>query len=71
MDKISFNVKKHMCSGCAMALRQFIGHMDGVEDVAVENGRLTISFDGKKIEESEVFRISRDSIEKLGYRLEE
>ncbi len=71
MGKVSFNVKKEMCASCAMALRRFIGHMDGVEDVGVEDGKLVISFDGEKIGETELIRISRDSVEKLGYKLEE
>lgn len=71
MDKISLNVRKELCEECAMALRRFIGHMDGVEDVAVENGRLVINYDGERIDGGELFRISKDSAEKLGYPLEE
>ena len=71
MDIISFNVKKEMCSSCAMALRRFIGHMDGVEEVGVEDGKLVISFDGQKIDESRLIKISRESVEKLGYQIEQ
>jgi len=71
MDKLSLNVKKEFCAECQMAIRRFMGHMDGVEDVTVENGKVTISFDGEKIAESKVFEISKDSIEKLGYGIEE
>ena len=71
MDKISFNVKKDMCSECAMALRRFIGHMDGVEEVGVEGGKLVINFDGARIDEAELIKLSRDSVEKLGYDLKD
>jgi hypothetical protein len=71
MDKLSLNVKKEFCAECSLAIRRFMGHMDGVEDVAVEDGKITISFDGDKIAESEVLKLSKDSVEKLGYGLEE
>jgi len=71
MGKLALPVKKEFCESCSMALRRFIGHMDGVEEVSVENGKLTISFDGEKISETELFKISKDSLEKLGYKLPE
>lgn len=73
MDKLSFKVKKEFCAECSLALRRFVGSVKGVEDVEVSvgEGKITISFDGSKIGESELFKISRDSIEKLGYGLEE
>ncbi|KAF0145706.1 MAG: hypothetical protein FD156_681 [Nitrospirae bacterium] len=30
MEKISFNVGKTFCEECSLALRRFIGHMEGV-----------------------------------------
>lgn len=69
MGKISFNVGKIFCEECSLALRRFIGHMEGVEYIDVDEGKIVISFDGSKITEEELSRITRDSIEKLGYRL--
>lgn len=73
MDKLSFRVKKEFCSECSLALRRFVGRLDGVEEVEVSvgDGKITISYDGDKIGESDLFRISKESIEKLGYGLEE
>lgn len=69
MKKISFNVGTLLCDECALALRRFIGHMEGVESIALENGTIVIIFDATKIAEEELTRITRDSIERLGYKI--
>lgn len=69
MKKISFGVQKELCAECSLALRRFIGKMDGVESIEVESGKIEISFDGSKISEKELFRISKDSMDKLGYKM--
>jgi copper chaperone CopZ len=71
MGKLSLKVKKEFCAECSLAIRRFMGHMDGVEDVSVEDGKITISFDGEKISEGDVLKLSKDSVEKLGYGIEE
>lgn len=69
--EIAFEVGgSHFCEGCASGVRRFLGHMKGVEDVSVEKGRLVISFDGDKVDEGELVRISRESMEKLGYTID-
>lgn len=69
MGKISFNIGKDYCDECSLALRRFIGHIKGVESIEVEEGKVTVVFDGSQIEEKDIFSITKDSIEKLGYRL--
>ncbi len=69
MKKVSFGVEKNFCAECSLALRRFIGHMDGVESIDVENGMVAISFDDAKIPEDMVVRITKNNIEKLGYKL--
>ena len=69
MQKISLNVQKQFCAECSQALRRFVGNLDGVESVDVENGRIVISFDESLITESRVKTIAEDSVEKLGYKL--
>ena len=69
MEKISFNVGKNFCEECSLALRRFIGHMEGVESIDVEEGKIAVVFDQEKITKEELDRITKDSIEKLGYRL--
>jgi copper chaperone CopZ len=69
MEKISLNVRKEFCEECSLALRRFVGNIDGVESVDVENGRVVISFDASLITEDRVRTIAQDSVEKLGYKL--
>jgi copper chaperone CopZ len=71
MKKVSFGVEKSFCDECSLALRRFIGHMDGVESIDVEHGKIAISFDDATIDEETLGKITRESIEKLGYRLTE
>ncbi len=69
MEKIALNVRKEFCEECSLALRRFVGNIDGVESVDVENGRIVISFDASLITEDRVRTIAQDSVEKLGYKL--
>jgi len=70
MEKLTLNVEKHFCEECSLALRRFIGHMDGVESIDVEEGKVAVAFDETKITEEQLFRITKDNIEKLGYKME-
>ncbi|MEW6117526.1 MAG: heavy-metal-associated domain-containing protein [Nitrospirota bacterium] len=70
MGKIAVDVKKELCGECSMALRRFIGKMKGVNSIDVENEKVVIDFDDLKISKEDLFRITRDSIEKLGYKVE-
>lgn len=69
MKKLSLDVQKEFCDECALALRRFIGKMDGVNSVETETGRIIIDFDDSKLMEERLLKISRESIEKLGYKL--
>jgi len=69
MKKISLQVQKEFCDECSLALMRFIGKMDGVNSIDAENGRIVIDFDDSQIMEEDILKISRESIEKLGYRL--
>jgi copper chaperone CopZ len=69
MGTISLNVRKEFCEECSLAIRRFVGNIDGVESIDVENGRIVISFDESMISEDRVRTISQDSVEKLGYKL--
>jgi copper chaperone CopZ len=66
-----FSVSNSLCAECSLALRRFVGGMDGVESIDVEHGKIAVKFDETAIEEEKLTKITRDSIEKLGYRLEE
>jgi copper chaperone CopZ len=69
MGKISLNVQNRFCEECSLALRRFVGNIDGVESVDMENGRIVISFDASMITEDRVRTIAQDSVEKLGYKM--
>jgi len=69
MSKVSLNVQRQFCEECSLALRRFIGRMNGVESIAVQNGKIEIGFDSSKISEDTLRKLSKDSIEKLGYTL--
>ncbi len=66
-----FNVENSLCAECSLALRRFVGGMDGVESIDVEQGKIAVKFDEHEITEEKLTKIARDSIERLGYRLEE
>ncbi len=69
MGKILLKVQNRLCEECSLALRRFVGNIDGVESVDAENGRIVISFDASMITEDRVRTIAQDSVEKLGYKL--
>lgn len=72
MDELSVKLQKETCAECAMALRRFIGHMDGVQTVETDDRhRLVVGFDSAKISRASLLRIIRENIEKLGYRIED
>jgi copper chaperone CopZ len=66
-----FTVDKNLCGECSLALRRFIGGMDGVDSIEVESGRIAVTFNEAAIEEETLTKITKDSIEKLGYKIEE
>ena len=69
MEKRSFKVEDRFCDECALALRRFIGHLEGVESIDVENRMIAVSFNPAKMPEEKLDRITKDSLEKLGYKL--
>lgn len=69
MEKRSFKVEERFCDECALALRRFIGHMEGIESIDVENKKIAVVFDPAKMSEERLDKITKDSLEKLGYKL--
>ena len=67
VKKIALEVKKEFCAECALALRRFIGKMDGVKSIETGEGSIVIDFDEQKIGEERVRAIAADSLQKLGY----
>lgn len=69
MKKTFINVQKEFCGECSLALMRFIGNMKGVESVAAEYGKVAITFDDSVINEKDILKITRESIEKMGYKI--
>ena len=66
-----FAVSNNLCDECSLALRRFVGNIDGVESIEVQRGKIAVKFDETEIDEEKLTKITKDSIEKLGYRIEE
>jgi copper chaperone CopZ len=72
MKTARFSVeKKQLCADCALALRRFIGGMDGVESIDEEQGKIAVKYDETTVDEERLLEITKDSIEKLGYKITE
>jgi copper chaperone CopZ len=69
MKKTHLNVQKEFCGECSLALTHFIGKMEGVEAITAEGGKVAITFDEAKIQEEMLLKLTRESIEKLGYNI--
>jgi copper chaperone CopZ len=69
MRKLLFKVEERFCDECVLALRRFIGHMEGVESVDVEKKEIAVIFDDAKMPDEELIRITTDSLDKLGHKL--
>ena len=69
MEKKLFKVEDRFCDECSLALRRFIGHLEGVESIDVENRMIAVFFNPAKMPEDRLDRITKDSLEKLGYKL--
>lgn len=69
MEKRLFKVEDQFCDECALALRRFIGHMEGVESIDVENKAIAVVYNPAKMPEERLDRLTKDSLEKLGHKL--
>lgn len=71
MKTVLFKVQDSLCDECSMALRRFIGGLDGIHSIDVESGKIAVQFDETEMDEAKLAKIAKDSIERLGYRVEE
>lgn len=69
MKKLLFKVEDHVCDECALALRRFIGHMEGIESVNVEDRKIAVVFDDANMTDEWLLKLTTDSLEKLGHKL--
>ena len=71
MKVILFKIAQGRCLECSIALKRFIGGIGGVESVEVGKDSISIRIDETKAGEDGIRKIARDSIERLGFRIEE
>ena len=69
MERRLFKVEDQFCDECALALRRFIGHEEGVGSIDVENRMIAVVFAPAKMPEERLDRLTKDSLEKLGHKL--
>lgn len=69
MAKIYLDVQKEFCEECSLALRRFLGRLNGVNEIDTESGKIVVDYDPLKIGDREILKITKESIEKLGYKL--
>jgi predicted metal-binding protein len=71
MKKTYLNVQKEFCGECSLALMHFIGKMKGVDSITAEDGKVAITFDDSEIPEESLLKLTRETIEKMGYKIVE
>ncbi len=71
MKVARFNVERNLCGDCSLALRRFIGGLDGVESIDVEQGAVAVRYDETEMDGETLTKLTKDSMERLGYRVEE
>ncbi len=69
MEKRLFKVEDRFCDECALALRRFIGHMEGIESIDVENKMIVVAYNPAKMSGEKLDEIAKDSLEKLGHKM--
>ncbi len=70
MANISFKVGSVYCYDCVMALKKFIGSLEGIQYIEMIGAdKVYISFDPALIDEERLRQIVADSIEKLGFKI--
>ncbi len=71
MNTITFRVNKTFCGDCMMGLRRFIQGIEGVASVEISGQAMTIIFDASVMKEKTLRDIARNSLERIGYSIEE
>ena len=70
MAHISFKVGSIYCYDCVMALKKFIGSLDGIHSIEMEGeDRVDISYDPSVLSEDKLRELVTDSVDKLGFKI--
>jgi hypothetical protein len=68
MKRTYLTVEKEFCGECSLALMHFIGNMEGIDSITAGDGKVAIDFDDSKINEKSLLTLTRETVERLGYR---
>lgn len=71
MKTVLYKIAQGRCLECSIALKRFIGGIKGVESVDVGHESVSVRFDEANANEDSIRKLTRDSIERLGFRIEE
>ncbi len=71
MAVLQVNVGALYCYSCVQALRSFIGTLQGIEGVEVDDAMVKVTYSPEVISQNEVRKIVADTVEKLGYKVKE
>lgn len=69
MKTICVRVQKEFCEECSLALRRFIGGLEGIESIEASDGQITITYDDSMVDGGQVFAAVCENVERLGYKL--
>lgn len=71
MAIISYKTGSVQCYDCVIALKKFIGSLDGVESIEMDGeDKIDISYDDSLISEDKLTWIVGESVDKLGFKVE-
>jgi copper chaperone CopZ len=71
MAIISYKVGSVYCYDCVIALKKFIGSLDGVQSIEMDGeDKIDISYDTSSISEKKLMMIVGESVDKLGFKIE-
>ena len=70
MARLSFKVGNIYCYDCVIALKKFLGSLDGIESVEMSGeDRVDILFDDSKMSDEKLREVVADSSDKLGFKI--
>jgi hypothetical protein len=62
-------VQKEFCGECSLALRRFIGGLDGIKSIDVVDDQISILYDETVIRRDRLFAAVCENVERLGYKI--
>jgi copper chaperone CopZ len=69
VKSMCIRVQKEFCEECALAIRRFIGGLEGVESIETAEGLISIAYDDKMVDSERLFSAVCENVEKLGYKI--